>query len=96
MVKLTNVLVLASGLAVTAFSLERARVGGQSRAQISAIRQPSASPAIHHSRATFLKSTEGATPEPVVVAAAVAAPAPVTLLSKVWNEQTKLGAYLAV
>ncbi|KAJ1417574.1 triose-phosphate transporter family-domain-containing protein [Ochromonadaceae sp. CCMP2298] len=60
------------------------------KTQIAGLRKPAA--AAVHSAPSFLKNSEG---EADVVAAAVVE-APATLLSKVWNEQTKLGAYLAV
>ena len=56
MVKLTNVLILASGLAVTAFSLERPvqRIAGNSK--IGATLSKSAT--FQHSAPSYLKSTE--------------------------------------
>lgn len=104
MVKLTYVLLLASGLAATAFSLERARLNnGQSGAKFNALRSPSAaSPSstavpMKHSFSTILKSAEDATPSnPEVVAAAPAVEEKKGFLSSIWNENTKLTAYLAV
>jgi solute carrier family 35 protein E1 len=91
MVKLSNVLIVSCACAATAFSLERARVG--SRAQIASISK-SSNPAFARAT-TFLQSSEE--PAPAEVVAAVPAPAAaVSLKDKIWNEQTKLSAYLAV
>lgn len=93
MVKLINILVLASGLAATAFSLEKtSRLGTQSKAQISSIQKPTSAPILQHSRPTFLKTAEDAAPSAEVVAAA---PAEATS-GGLWNDNTKLTVYLAV
>lgn len=97
MVKLTNlIIVLASGLAVTAFSLNAhvSRPNG-----IPALKKStSASPKQRHQRVpTVLLSSEGTAD---IVAANSASPAAKTeskgLLSSIWNENTKLTFYLAV
>ena len=56
MVKLTNVLFLAFGLAATAFSLERPvqRISGSNKIGASFTKSPS----FQHSAPTYLKSTE--------------------------------------
>mmetsp|Transcript_22187 Transcript_22187/g.37138 ORF Transcript_22187/g.37138 Transcript_22187/m.37138 type:complete len:396 (+) Transcript_22187:61-1248(+) len=95
MVKLLNILILASGLAATAFSLERTnRLGTQSKAQISSIQKPTSGPIFQHSRPSFLKSAEEAAPEP---STEIVASTPAEASSGgLWNENTKLAVYLAV
>jgi hypothetical protein len=95
MVQLTKVLILASGLAVTAFSLERpvnSRINNQATSsKIVSRSKPSA--AFQHSAAqTFLKSAEEASAE--VVATKVEPKK--SFIDLIWNENTKLSFYLAV
>jgi solute carrier family 35 protein E1 len=99
MVKLTNlILVLGSGLVVTAFSLERG-LNGQTR-----INSKTALPTLKKTTLatkqsvrvpTYLSSAEGSAD---VVGAVAKAPEPKStgLLSKIWNENTKLSFYLLV
>lgn len=93
MVKLINFAILASGLAVTAFSLEKsASTRFSPKSQISTLNQVSSSAPVHSSP-TFLKSADAE------IVGASKAPAPVAkkgLLDAVWNENTKLTIYLAV
>eukprot|EP01038_Epipyxis_sp_PR26KG_P007972 gene7972-10812_t len=98
MVKLTNILILASGLAATAFSLERSSVSKIGK--LSQAPSTSSVPlATVLSKTTYLKSTEGASDAAAEIVAAVketVAPPKKSLLSYVWNENTKLSIYLAV
>ena len=98
MVKLTKFLILAGGLAATAFSLERARISSPVNAKISAIRKSSSTPVVQQQSTTcLLAALEASANSANVVAIAPAAPAPEkTLLSTIWNEQTKLAVYLAI
>lgn len=85
MVKLINVLVLASGLAATAFSLERPvqRIAGSNKIAATFSKQTAH---FQHSAPTYLKAAEGD-----VIASRV--PVPVkqkTIMEKLWNEDTKL------
>jgi hypothetical protein len=90
MVRLTKILILASGLAATAFSLERARISSPVNAKITTL--PSkAKASVQHSAPSFLTAAAGSTH---VVAAA--APEEKGILSMIWNESTKLAFYLAI
>lgn len=102
MVKLTHFLVLASGLAVTAFSLERtsfSRINGNSKLATghSTLRrelltQPS-------STRLYAEDAEPGSASPASSAAEVVAAEPEKkggLMSMIWNEGTKLTIYLAV
>lgn len=91
MVKLLNFAILASGLAVTAFSLEKSTSTRFSqKSQISTLNQVS-TPV--HSVPTFLKAADAE----IVGASKAAAPAPKkSFLDLIWNENTKLTVYLAV
>lgn len=95
MVKLTNVIVLASGLCATAFSLERPRINSNAKITTS-IRQATSAP-IAHSSSTFLKSAEDSAE---IVAKAQSVPVPAetkkSFVDLIWNENTKLSIYLAV
>lgn len=95
MVKLTNVLILASGLAVTAFSLEKAsnaRFSPKGSLALSKHQQQIPSASVH-SAPTFLKA-EGSSE---IVAKVETAPVvKKTLLETVWNPQTQLVLYMAV
>ena len=88
MVKLINVLVLASGLAATAFSLERPvqRISGSNKVSASFSKQ---TPAFQHSSPTFLRSAEEGSAE-IVAATKEAAPVAKSFIDKIWNEDTKL------
>lgn len=89
MVKLINVLVLASGLAATAFSLERPvqRISGSSKIGATLSKQSSK---FQHSTPTYLKAAEDSNAD--IVAAKVAAPvkASKSFVEKIWNDDTKL------
>jgi hypothetical protein len=91
MVKLTYVLVLGSALAATAFSLEKRpvnqRISGQSASKIQA--SFSKGLPVQHSFPTYLKSAEGAE----IVAAETKK---TSFIDSVWNDSTKLFAYLSV
>lgn len=102
MVKLTHFLVLASGLAVTAFSLERtsfSRINGNSKLATghSTLRrelltQPS-------STRLYAEDAEPGSASPASSAAEVVAAETEKkggLMSMIWNEGTKLTIYLAV
>ena len=94
MVKLINFAILASGLAVTAFSLEKsASTRFSPKSQISTLNQGKVNSPIHSSP-TFLKSADA---EIVGASKAPAAPAAKkSLFQTIWNENTKLTFYLAV
>jgi hypothetical protein len=94
MVKLINFAILASGLAVTAFSLEKsANTRFSPKSQISTSLNQGVNTPIHSSP-TFLKSADA---EIVGASKAAAAPAPKKgLFDSIWNENTKLTFYLAV
>ncbi len=100
MAKLTNLLiVLACGLAVTAFSLERpvsnTRLNGKA---LSTLKQASGSKFqhSHHAAAsTFLKSAETSSANSADIVASTKTESK-SLISYIWNENTKLMFYLAV
>jgi solute carrier family 35, member E1 len=90
MVKLINILILASGLAATAFSLQRTSTVNSLSARTS--------PSIHSSR-SVLKSAEDESAD--LVASAPKPVAPVaekksSFIDLIWNDGTKLTIYLAV
>lgn len=88
MVKLINVLVLASGLAATAFSLERPvqRIAGSNKIGATFSKQTAH---FQHSAPSYLKSAEENTAD--IVAAKETAPVKAkTLIEKLWNDDTKL------
>lgn len=95
MVKLINVLVLASGLAATAFSLERPvqRIAGSSKIS-GTFSKPKQSSKFQHSAPSYLKAAEesNANANADIVAAKAAAPveAASSFTDKIWNENTKL------
>jgi len=93
MVQLTKVLILATGLAVTAFSLERPvnnRINSQSTSsKISNMVKPTT---IKHRAQTFLKSVEESSSEVLVAKAETKK----SFIDLIWNENTKLSIYLAV
>lgn len=90
MVKLTKFLILASGLAATAFSLERARISSPVNLKISTL--PAKSKAeLQHSTPTFLSA--GSSSSNV---AAAEVPQEKGILSLIWNDSTKLAFYLAI
>jgi len=91
MVKLINILVLASGLCATAFSLERARLNSNAKVTSNSIRQ-SAAPKVHGT-STFLKSAESASSSTEIVAQSTTS---TSFIDKIWNENTKLSFYLFV
>ena len=93
MVKLVNVLILASGLAATAFSLERPvqRISGSSKVGTSFSKQ---SPSFQHSSPTYLKSTEGSSAD--IVAASTTAPVEKSFIDKIWNDDTKLSGKISL
>jgi hypothetical protein len=97
MVKLLSLLVLAS--AATALSLERSThsIGTQkhSIAGKTSMRKTARARALH-SAPTFLSSEDADASESAEVVAAAVVAAPVSFVDKIWNEQTKLSAYLAV
>jgi len=85
MVKLTNFLFFACAFSTTAFSLQN-----NQKNKIAAIQSSKQAPV--HSQPTFLKSEiVAASPKPAAPSAEKS-----SLLSKVWNENTKIGFYLAV
>ena len=95
MVKLTYVLILASGLAATAFSLERTRINRPTSAKIASIRKHQAPAiAIEQSSSLVLKSSESDNSAEIV--AANATEEKKGFLSTIWNDNTKLTVYLAV
>lgn len=92
MVRLTKILILASGLAATAFSLERARISSPVNAKITTL--PSkAKAAVQHSAPSFLTAAAGGSTH---VVAAAAPEENKGFLSLIWNESTKLAIYLAI
>ena len=90
-----SLLLLTSCLAATAFSLERPTNSiKNSRLQTASaapLKRSAAAASFQHSLPTFLKTSES--PADSVVAAE---PAKASFLSTIWNENTKLLAYLAV
>lgn len=93
MVKLTNFIILASGLAATAFSLERPvqRISGSSKIGASFTKSP-----LTHSAPSYLKSSEDASSAEVVAAAKTTTPVPTSFIDKIWNKDTQLLTYMAV
>lgn len=92
MVRLTKILILASGLAATAFSLERARISSPVNAKITTL--PSKAKAtVQHSAPSFLAAAAGGSTH---VVAAAAPEENKGFLSLIWNESTKLAIYLAI
>ena len=97
MVKLINVLVLASGLAATAFSLERPvqRISGSSKIGATLSKQTSSK--FQHSAPTYLKAAEESNADIVAAKAAAPVKASSSFMDKIWNENTKLtGKYLFI
>ena len=92
MVKLINILVLASGICATAFSLERARLNSNAKVSSNTIRK-SAAPQVHGT-STLLKSAESSSGSSSDIVAKAKAPA--TFIDTIWNENTKLSFYLLV
>ena len=80
MAPLTKLLILLSGLAVTAFSLERTRVHGAATAKITNVRKASV-PALQHSSHSLLSALEG------TASSVASAPAPESksFVSTIWN-----------
>jgi hypothetical protein len=87
MVKLINVLVLASGLAATAFSLERPvqRISGSNKISATFSKQTAH---FQHSAPSYLKSAEENTAD--IVAAKEVPVKAKSLIEKLWNDDTKL------
>jgi hypothetical protein len=99
MVQLKKILILASVLATTAFSLERTRLNGPVFNKLSPIRSVASQPEFQQlPSATALTAVEKSKSRADVVASSGAQSAgeSPSLLSMVWNEQTKLSFYLAV
>ena len=94
MVKLTNVLVLASGLCATAFSLERARINNNAKITTS-IRQTASAPIVHSS-STFLKAAEESAEIVAKAKSTTVVESKKSFVDMIWNENTKLTIYLAV
>jgi hypothetical protein len=96
MVKLTKFLILASGLAATAFSLERARISSPINLQLTKLSAGSKAE-FQHSSPSFLSAglpnTSGVPNANFVPVVDVEDKGP---LSAIWNESTKLAFYLAV
>lgn len=92
MVKLINILVLASGICATAFSLERARLNSNAKVSSNTIRK-SATPQVHGT-STLLKSADSSSASSSDIVAKAKAPA--TFIDSIWNENTKLSFYLLV
>eukprot|EP00429_Kryptoperidinium_foliaceum_P087946 CAMPEP_0176186972 /NCGR_PEP_ID=MMETSP0121_2-20121125/2148_1 /TAXON_ID=160619 /ORGANISM="Kryptoperidinium foliaceum, Strain CCMP 1326" /LENGTH=401 /DNA_ID=CAMNT_0017525479 /DNA_START=44 /DNA_END=1249 /DNA_ORIENTATION=- len=95
MVQLTKVLILASGLAATAFSLERARIGSPINIKISSLPSPS-KPTLQHSALSFLSATSPISQNAHVVASLEPEHQKGGFMSLIWNESTKLSIYLAI
>lgn len=92
MVKVIKFIILASGLAATAFSLNQ-RVSGN---KITSLTQRQNLP-VKNGRSSFLMSSEEASPAPAAVEVVAAAPAPKkSFIDLIWNDGTKLTIYLAV
>ena len=91
MVKLINILVLASGICATAFSLERARLNSNAKVSSNTIRQ-SAAPKVHGT-STLLKSAESSSASSSEIVAQTASSG--SFIDKIWNENTKLSFYLS-
>jgi len=95
MVKVIKFIILASGLAATAFSLNQ-RVSGN---KITSLTQRQNLP-VKNGRSSFLMSSEEASPAPAAVEVVAAAPAPPapkkSFIDLIWNDGTKLTIYLAV
>ena len=91
MVKLINVLVLATGLAATAFSLERPvqRITGSSKIS-GTFSKPKQSSKFQHSAPSFLKAAEESNADIVAAKAAAPVKAASSFMDKIWNENTKL------
>lgn len=93
MVRLTKFLILASGLAATAFSLERARINSPVNVHLTSLKSV-AKPELHHSSPTFL--TAGVPSQSNAELIASMPQEEKSLMSYVWNDNTKLAFYLAV
>ena len=98
MVHLAKLLVLVPGLAVSGFNLNGTPALGSVRAKLNSVHTASKPAALEHSAPTFLAA--GASPIAVVSDNAsnnpsAAKPESKGILSSIWNEQTKLGFYLA-
>jgi hypothetical protein len=100
MVKLSHLIVLGSGLAVTAFSLEGV-AAKHSAQKLSSLPSRKTALPIKHSMPSYLQCAEGtASPESndnVVAAATPVKEAPKKSFKELfWNDSTKLTVYLAV
>lgn len=93
MVKLTKLIFLAFGLAVTAFSLEKNHISGSLNAKIGSIRAGSKAE-LNHSSPTFLAAAAGSSNADAVAESNTEEKG--GFLSFFWNEKTKLSFYLAI
>jgi hypothetical protein len=99
MVKLTNlIIVLASGLAVTAFSLEKPNAARfHSSSALRPLKKSTSYPERPMQFSSVILSSEGTESSGEVVASAATTAAPKKgLIDILWNDNTKLAVYLAV
>lgn len=95
MVNLTKIIVLASGLAATAFSLERSRINSPVNLHLTKL-SASSKPEVQHTSPLFLSAgSTNASPNANLVASSIE-PQNNGVLSLIWNDSTKLAFYLAV
>jgi len=91
MVKVIKLFILASGLAATAFSLNQ-RIQTNKIGSITSRNQLP----IQNARGSALMMSEESAPAPAPAAEVVASAPKKSFIDFIWNEQTKLGIYLAV
>lgn len=99
MVHLTKLLILASGLAVSGFTINGAPAMSAVRPKLNSVRSVSKPAALEHNAPTFLAAS--ATPIAITSdnvsysTSTTSKPESKSLFSSIWNEQTKLAFYLA-